>query len=95
LLAGRWPQVGHASVGGVVIGVDSNMAWTPEEAKEFTQMIKGLGVSWLEEPIHWRNELRGLRAANMGAFRWHLGNRSSPSSDVSSCSHRNVSTSST
>jgi L-alanine-DL-glutamate epimerase-like enolase superfamily enzyme len=50
------------------IVVDSNMAWTPTQSLEFMQMIDGLGVAWLEEPVHWSNQMRGLRAIKQGSI---------------------------
>jgi L-alanine-DL-glutamate epimerase-like enolase superfamily enzyme len=43
------------------IVVDSNMAWTTEDAVRFAQMIAPFSPAWLEEPVHPRNVVRGLR----------------------------------
>jgi L-alanine-DL-glutamate epimerase-like enolase superfamily enzyme len=44
-----------------IIVADSNMAWTPADAVRFARLVEDLGISWLEEPVHWSNQLRGLR----------------------------------
>ncbi|MCC7050003.1 MAG: mandelate racemase/muconate lactonizing enzyme family protein [Alphaproteobacteria bacterium] len=43
------------------IVVDSNMAWTPDVAVRFANSIRDMNPAWLEEPVHWRNVVRGLR----------------------------------
>lgn len=49
-----------------IIVVDSNMAWTPDESRAFVRMIEDLDVAWLEEPVYWRNQTRGLREVRNG-----------------------------
>ena len=44
-----------------VIACDANQAWTPEQAIRFAQMAENLNVRWLEEPVQWYDQLRGLR----------------------------------
>jgi L-alanine-DL-glutamate epimerase-like enolase superfamily enzyme len=44
-----------------VIIADSNMGWTPTAAIRFAGLVSNLQIAWLEEPVHWRNKLRGLR----------------------------------
>lgn len=43
------------------IVVDSNMAWTPTEAVRFANMIRDLDPEWIEEPVHPKNVVRGLK----------------------------------
>ncbi len=43
------------------IVVDSNMAWTPEDAVRFAELIKTAGPDWIEEPVHRKNAYSGLR----------------------------------
>jgi L-alanine-DL-glutamate epimerase-like enolase superfamily enzyme len=42
------------------IVVDSNMAWSTEDAIRFARLITPFGPAWLEEPVHPRNVSRGL-----------------------------------
>jgi L-alanine-DL-glutamate epimerase-like enolase superfamily enzyme len=49
-----------------IIVADSNMAWSPSDALEFIGLVKDLDIAWLEEPVHWRNQLRGLRSLRNG-----------------------------
>jgi L-alanine-DL-glutamate epimerase-like enolase superfamily enzyme len=55
----------HAArkVGGddFVLVVDSNMAWTTQDAVRFARMIRPSNPMWLEEPVRWQNMNRGLR----------------------------------
>ena len=44
-----------------VIACDANQAWVLEEAISFGLAVEGLGVRWLEEPVVWHEQLRGLR----------------------------------
>ncbi len=44
-----------------VIACDANQAWTPEQAIRFAQLAEDLNVRWLEEPVQWYDQLRGLR----------------------------------
>lgn len=48
-----------------VLVVDSNMAWTPDDAERFSRMIAPYRPAWLEEPVHPRNVTRGLRQVRM------------------------------
>lgn len=50
---------------GFAIVVDSNMAWSVEDAQRFAAMIEGCDPAWLEEPVHPRNTRRGLREVRM------------------------------
>lgn len=43
-----------------VIACDANQAWTVEEATEFLRHARDCNIRWLEEPIHWYDQLRGL-----------------------------------
>lgn len=42
------------------IVVDSNMAWSTEDAIRFARLIAPFEPAWLEEPVHPRNVIRGL-----------------------------------
>ncbi len=44
-----------------VIACDANQAWTPEQAIRFARLAENLNVRWLEEPVQWYDQLRGLR----------------------------------
>jgi L-alanine-DL-glutamate epimerase-like enolase superfamily enzyme len=44
-----------------VIVCDANQAWTVPQAIEFARRVKELGIRWLEEPVQWYDQLRGLR----------------------------------
>ena len=44
-----------------VIACDANQAWVPEDAIRFGRAVEDLGVRWLEEPVVWYEQLRGLR----------------------------------
>jgi L-alanine-DL-glutamate epimerase-like enolase superfamily enzyme len=48
-----------------VIVVDSNMAWTAEEAVCFARMIESYHPTWIEEPVSPRNFMKGLRAVRL------------------------------
>ena len=43
------------------IVVDSNMAWTPDDAVRFAELIKTAKPEWIEEPVHRKNKWNGLR----------------------------------
>jgi L-alanine-DL-glutamate epimerase-like enolase superfamily enzyme len=43
-----------------VIACDANQAWTVEEALEFSRLVRKYNIRWLEEPIQWYDQLRGL-----------------------------------
>jgi L-alanine-DL-glutamate epimerase-like enolase superfamily enzyme len=47
------------------IVVDSNMAWSVEDAEWFARRIAGCNPEWLEEPVHPRNVRRGLRQVRL------------------------------
>jgi L-alanine-DL-glutamate epimerase-like enolase superfamily enzyme len=44
-----------------IIVCDANQAWTPQEAIEFCRGAEPLKVGWIEEPVHWYDQLEGLR----------------------------------
>ncbi len=44
-----------------VIACDANQAWTPDQAIRFARLAEDLNVRWLEEPVQWYDQLRGLR----------------------------------
>ena len=43
-----------------VIACDANQAWTVEEASEFSRLVRKYNIRWLEEPVQWYDQLRGL-----------------------------------
>lgn len=43
-----------------VIACDANQAWSCDEAITFCRLAKPFGVRWLEEPVHWEDQLRAL-----------------------------------
>lgn len=43
-----------------VIACDANQAWTVEQATVFSQLVRKCNIRWLEEPIQWYDQLRGL-----------------------------------
>lgn len=44
-----------------VIVCDANQGWRPEQAIQFARLAEDLNVTWLEEPVHWYDQLQGLR----------------------------------
>ena len=44
-----------------LICCDANLAWTPEQAIKFGKMVEDLSIAYLEEPVQWYDEKRGLR----------------------------------
>lgn len=53
--------VREALGGDFVIACDANQAWTPDQAIRFARLAENLNVRWLEEPVQWYDQLRGLR----------------------------------
>src|SRR5688572_71803 len=43
-----------------MIACDANQAWTVDQAIQFCRGVQGLKVRWLEEPVRWYDQLRGL-----------------------------------
>jgi L-alanine-DL-glutamate epimerase-like enolase superfamily enzyme len=43
-----------------VIACDANQGWTPDQAIDFCRRVSGLDVRWIEEPVHWYDQLGGL-----------------------------------
>ncbi|MFT3873564.1 MAG: enolase C-terminal domain-like protein [Nocardioides sp.] len=44
-----------------VIATDANQGWTVPEALDFTRRVADLDIAWLEEPVRWQDDRRGLR----------------------------------
>jgi D-arabinonate dehydratase len=44
------------------IACDANQGWTVEQAIDFCKRVQGLRVRWVEEPVAWYDQLRGLAA---------------------------------
>ncbi len=45
-----------------VIACDANQGWSVDEALYFCNAVRDCDLRWVEEPIHWYDQLRGLRA---------------------------------
>lgn len=43
-----------------IIACDANQAWTVQEASEFSRLVRKYNIRWLEEPVQWYDQLRGL-----------------------------------
>jgi D-arabinonate dehydratase len=43
-----------------IIACDANQAWTVDQAVQFCRAVQGLHVRWVEEPVQWYDQLRGL-----------------------------------
>lgn len=44
------------------LAVDANQAWSLTEALEFVNACEGLDLNWVEEPVHWDNDITDLAA---------------------------------
>jgi len=57
----RRVRVARAAVGkDFLIACDANQAWSPEQAIHFAHLVEDLDIRWLEEPVQWYDQLRGL-----------------------------------
>jgi L-alanine-DL-glutamate epimerase-like enolase superfamily enzyme len=57
----RRVRVARTAVGrDFLIACDANQAWSPEQAIQFARLVEDLGICWLEEPVQWYDQLRGL-----------------------------------
>jgi D-arabinonate dehydratase len=45
-----------------VIACDVNQGWSVDEAVEFCRAVRDCNLRWIEEPVHWYDQLRGLAA---------------------------------
>jgi L-alanine-DL-glutamate epimerase-like enolase superfamily enzyme len=43
-----------------VIACDVNQGWTVDQAMEFCRAARDYNLRWIEEPVHWYDQLRGL-----------------------------------
>ncbi len=43
-----------------VLACDANQAWTVDQALDFCKRVREFDVRWIEEPVHWYDQLRGL-----------------------------------
>ena len=43
-----------------MIACDANQAWTVDQAIQFCRGVQAFNVRWLEEPVRWYDQLRGL-----------------------------------
>lgn len=43
-----------------LIACDANQAWTVDQAIQFCRCVEGFKVRWLEEPVAWYDQLRGM-----------------------------------
>ena len=48
-----------------IIVCDANQAWTLDEALEFADPAKELGLAWLEEPCRWQNADQDMRQVRL------------------------------
>jgi L-alanine-DL-glutamate epimerase-like enolase superfamily enzyme len=44
-----------------IIGCDANQGWTRHEAVQFGLAVRDLGITWFEEPVHWYDEIQGMK----------------------------------
>ena len=44
------------------IACDANQGWTVDQALDFCKRIQSFGVAWVEEPVAWYDQLKGLAA---------------------------------
>jgi D-galactarolactone cycloisomerase len=59
--AERIASVRRAAGADFLIVADSNMAWMPEDALRFADLVEKHDITWLEEPLHWTQQFHGLR----------------------------------
>jgi D-galactarolactone cycloisomerase len=43
-----------------ILAVDANQAWSLEESLKFANECQGLDLLWIEEPVHWDNDVKDL-----------------------------------
>lgn len=58
----RLQRVTEATGEEFVIACDSNRAWRTPDAVAFAEQAHSFNIEWLEEPIAWYDEARGMRA---------------------------------
>jgi D-galactarolactone cycloisomerase len=44
-----------------LIACDANQAWTPRDAIRFARAVGPLDIAWLEEPVQWQDQVRGMK----------------------------------
>jgi D-arabinonate dehydratase len=44
-----------------LIAVDANQGWSRHEATEFGLAVRELNLAWFEEPVHWYDEIQGMK----------------------------------
>jgi D-arabinonate dehydratase len=59
--AKRIEAVRSAVVDDFMIAVDANQGWSRNEAVAFGQAAKDLDLLWFEEPVHWYDEIQGMK----------------------------------
>lgn len=57
----RLRRVTDATTDGFEVACDSNRAWSVAEAVEFAERARPFDIAWLEEPVAWFDEYRGMR----------------------------------
>lgn len=57
----RLRRVSEATGDEFVVACDSNRAWSVAEAVEFAERAQPFDMAWLEEPVAWFDEYRGMR----------------------------------
>ena len=50
-----------------IIVCDANQGWTPDQAIEFCRKAAQFNIRWIEEPVHWYDQLEGLRQVRENA----------------------------
>ena len=43
-----------------LLAVDANQAWSLNEATKFAELAESLNIHWIEEPVHWDNDIVDL-----------------------------------
>lgn len=45
---------------GFVLTIDANQGYRTRDAIEFVRLVEEHDITWFEEPVHWRNDRRGM-----------------------------------
>lgn len=56
----RVKAVRHAAGPDFLLAVDANQAWSFDEALEFADKTSGENLLWIEEPVHWDDDIKDL-----------------------------------
>jgi len=44
-----------------IIAVDANQGWSRDDAVQFGLAVRDLDLAWFEEPVHWHDEIQGMK----------------------------------